>query len=81
MVAALPHYEDEAGLLEKEKNKYNAQCANNPEHIFEYVYTIEIGSEDIKSDVQAFCPYCDGFVDITIKGKVVPDTILRRFED
>jgi len=68
--------------LKKRKIKYNVQCANNPEHIFEYIYTIEEGSEDIKSEVQAFCPYCDDFVDITIKGKVVPDAgLLRKFNN
>ncbi len=62
------------------KVKYNVQCAHNPEHNFEYVYNIEEGSEKTESDVQAYCPYCDDFVDITIKGKVVPDdTVLKKF--
>ena len=60
--------------------KYTVQCANNPDHIFEHVYTIVEGTEDKQSDVQAYCPYCDDFVDITIQGTVKPDSILRRFD-
>jgi len=66
--------------MKGKKIKHSVQCANNSEHIFEYVYTIVEGSEETASEVQAYCPYCDGFVDITIKGDVVTDdTVLRRF--
>ena len=66
--------------MKKKRIKHNVQCAKNPEHIFEYVYTVEDGSEKTESDVQAYCPFCDDFVDITIKGKVVPDdNVLRKF--
>ena len=61
--------------------KKKVQCANNPDHIFEKAYTIELDSENQESNVQAYCPWCDDFVDVTIKGKVVPDdTLFREFE-
>ena len=67
-------------MMKKEKRvKYTVRCANNPDHTFEHVYTIIEGTENTQSDVQAYCPYCDDFVDVTIQGIVPPDSILRRF--
>lgn len=66
-------------MKKKKRVKYTVQCANNPDHIFENVYTIIEGTENTQSEVQAYCPYCDAFVDVTIKGIVPSDSILRRF--
>ncbi len=67
-------------MKKKKCVKYTVQCANDNKHIFEKVYTIKDGTEDVESDVNAYCPKCDEFVDITIKGEVEPDSILRKFE-
>ncbi len=58
----------------------NVQCAFDPNHIFEKAYTIQEGTEDRESKVEAYCPFCDKMVSITIQGKPVPDKeLLRRF--
>ncbi len=66
--------------MKKKKIKRNVQCANNPDHIFEKVFDIIKGSEDTETEIQAYCPYCDDHVDITVQGIVPPDVdILKRF--
>ena len=64
--------------MNKKRIKYKVLCANNPEHIFEKVVDIIEGTENTESEIQAYCPYCDDFVDITIQGELPPDTILRK---
>ena len=64
--------------MHKKKIKFKVQCANNPEHIFEKVIEIVAGTENTETELQAYCPFCDEFVDITIQGEPSPDTILRR---
>ncbi len=60
---------------------YNVECAYNPDHVFEKVFTIEEESEGMESEVQAYCPYCEKHVTTTIKGKAVPDeSLLRGFD-
>jgi len=65
--------------MKKKRIKYKVQCANNPEHIFEKVVDIIKGTENTESEIQAYCPFCDEFVDITIQGQPSPDSILRKF--
>jgi hypothetical protein len=67
--------------MKKEKKvMYQVQCAYNPDHEFEKVFEIEEGSENKETKVEAFCPYCDKKVTVTVKGRVVPDEdILRKF--
>ena len=67
-------------MKKTKKVKYKVVCANDDNHIFEYVFTIYEGTETEESDVEAFCPFCDDFVSITIKGIVPPESILRRFD-
>jgi len=58
---------------------YKVKCANNPKHIFDKVYKIEKGNENQENEMQAYCPFCDDFVTVTIRGKAVPDeSILRK---
>ncbi|MCL6589304.1 MAG: hypothetical protein K6U80_05045 [Firmicutes bacterium] len=62
-------------MMAKEKKVlYMAQCAFDPEHEFEKSFTVEEGSEQKKAaKVEAFCPFCDKRVTVTVKGKAVPD--------
>ncbi len=60
---------------------YNVQCAFNPAHVFEKIFTIEEESEGLKSEMEAYCPYCEKHVSITIAGKSEADaSILKRFD-
>jgi hypothetical protein len=70
------------GMAKEKKVLYTVQCAFDPEHEFEKSFTVEEGSEEKKeTEVEAFCPFCDKRVTVTVKGKVVPDeSILRQFE-
>lgn len=71
-------------MIQKKKVRYNIQCAYDEKHVFEKIFLVEEGSEEIDSDVEAYCPFCDKMVKITIKGKVVPDEytlrILEKFK-
>jgi hypothetical protein len=61
---------------------FNVQCAYNPEHVFEKVFTVEDNTETVESEVQAFCPDCEKKVTVTIKGRVLPDAeLLRTIEE
>jgi hypothetical protein len=41
---------------------------------------IEAGSEHVQSEVEAFCPFCDKMVTVTVQGKLIPDAaLLRKF--
>ncbi len=57
--------------------KYDVQCAFNAEHIFEKVFEIEEGSEDVQSEVETYCPFCDKMVKVTIKGEPIKKTLYR----
>ncbi len=60
---------------------YSIECAYDPSHVFEKVFKIEDGSEDMESEVQAYCPYCQKHVTTTIKGKAPTDeSLLREFD-
>jgi hypothetical protein len=68
------------GVTMKKKVIYAVQCAYDPKHEFEKVFEIEDDVENQETKVEAFCPFCDKRVTITIKGKVIPDgEILRKF--
>lgn len=56
-------------------------CPKNPQHVFTFVFEIEEGTEEVQSKVEAYCPYCDNFVQVTVKGKPPETVILRRFKD
>jgi len=63
------------------KIAYQVVCARNPEHVFEKAYPIETGTEAQSTEVDVFCPFCEDYVTITVKGKVVPDAeLLRKFK-
>jgi hypothetical protein len=59
---------------------YKVQCAFNPEHFFEKAFTVEEGTENAKTRAEAYCPYCDKMVSVTIHGKLVLDKeLIRKF--
>ncbi len=61
---------------------YEVVCPNNPKHVFPFAFEIEAGSEKVPSKVQAYCPRCDNFVQVTVKGKPPEnEEVLRRFRD
>jgi len=63
------------------KVAYQVVCARNPEHVFEKAYSIEAGTEAKQTEVDVFCPFCQDYVTITVKGIVVPDAeLLRKFK-
>lgn len=63
------------------KVAFQVVCARNSEHVFEKAYPIEAGTEAKQTEVDVFCPYCQDYVTITVKGKVVPDAeLLRKFK-
>ena len=67
--------------MKTKKVVYNVECAYNEEHVFEKVFTIEEGSEKIETEIEAYCPFCDKMVTVTVQGKVIPDeSILRKFK-
>ena len=74
-------------MLGKRKKKtervlYNVECAFNKEHIFEKVIEIKQGSENSKTELQAYCPFCDELVNYKIQGEAVPNAaILKKFDN
>ena len=61
---------------------YEVVCPNNREHVFPFAFEIEPGSEKIESPAEAYCPKCEDFVRVTVKGKLSPSKkVLRRFRD
>lgn len=67
--------------MRKKKNKkvfYNVQCAFDEKHVFEKALEVEVGSESVESEVDAFCPFCNKMVSITIKGKAAMNTSVMR---
>ncbi len=57
---------------------FNVQCAYDESHIFEKVLDIEEGTEGTKTEVQTYCPFCDGHVSVDVQGRVAPDAELSR---
>ncbi len=68
-------------MKKTKKKMYNVECAINPEHVFEKVYSVKELTDHKVSEMEVYCPICDAYTNVTIKGKVVPDTsMLRRFD-
>jgi hypothetical protein len=68
-------------MAKSKKVVYEVICPNNPRHIFPFAFEIEPGSENVQSKVEAYCPQCDAFVQVTVKGKLPPNQdILRQFD-
>jgi ribosomal protein L44E len=61
----------------KKKVAYKVQCAPCKK-IFDKTFEIEEGSENIATYVEAYCPFCDKRVTVTVQGKVVADKELLR---
>ncbi len=67
-------------MLGTKKVVFKVQCAYDETHIFEKALEIKKGTEAKETEVQAYCPFCEKHVDVTVQGKVVPDTeLLRKF--
>jgi hypothetical protein len=67
-------------MAKEKKVLYMVQCAFDPGHEFEKTFIVEEGSAPKETKVEAFCPFCDKRVMVTVKGKAAPDeSILRKF--
>lgn len=68
-------------MAKREKVVKEVVCPNNPKHVFPFAFEIEAGSENVQSKVEAYCPRCDAFVQVTVKGKLPRnEEVLRRFK-
>jgi len=68
-------------MAKRKRVVYEVVCPNDPKHVFPFAFEIEAGSENVQSKVQAYCPQCDDFVQVTVKGKLPPnEQILRKFD-
>jgi hypothetical protein len=59
---------------------YQVQCAFNSQHLFEKVFEIEEGTENRQSKIEAYCPFCDKFVTVTVQGEAPDTDTLRKFD-
>jgi len=60
---------------------YEVVCPKSPKHVFPIAFEIEEGSEKVQSKVEAYCPTCDTLVQVTVKGKLIPNQeIMRKFK-
>ena len=60
------------------KKAYTVICSKNKEHRFPVVYEIEENTGDVISRPTERCPFCGALVEVTVKGKIENDTIIRR---
>ena len=68
-------------MAKRKRVVYEVVCPSNSEHVFPVAFEIEPGSENVESEAEAYCPQCDAFVRVTVKGKLPPNAeILRRFK-
>ncbi len=56
---------------------YKVQCASCNK-LFDKVFEIEEGSENSQSEVEAYCPFCDNQVRVSVEGKIVANAELLR---
>ncbi len=71
---------DLKGFTLKKKKRFTVQCPFNENHIFDKVFTLEEGidPEPTHSEVEAFCPWCDKMVTITVTGEAEKNETLFR---
>ncbi|MFQ5544132.1 MAG: hypothetical protein ACE5FY_07260 [Nitrospiria bacterium] len=68
-------------MSRSKKTIYEVTCAFDETHRFDKAFNIEEGSEQIETEVEAFCPYCNKQVTVCVEGRMVPDaTLLRKFK-
>ena len=70
--------------LLKNKVLFYVQCRNNEKHIFEKVFELESSQErpGKENNLEAYCPYCNQMVEVTVKEKVpLNEELSRRFEE
>ncbi|UCH94044.1 MAG: hypothetical protein JSV88_27775 [Candidatus Aminicenantes bacterium] len=70
--------------LLKNKVLFNVQCRNKAKHIFEKVLELEPGQKrpEKENNLEAYCPYCNQMVEVTVKEKVpLNEELIKRFEE
>ena len=55
-------------------------CSLNPAHKFPVVYEVEPHSEFETSFSTEFCPFCGASVQVTIRGKIENEELIRKLE-
>jgi hypothetical protein len=59
---------------------YKVRCSFNSKHFFHKAFTVEEGTEHTETKAEAYCPFCDKWVSVTIQGKLIPDKeLIRKF--
>jgi hypothetical protein len=70
--------------IPKRKVLFNVQCPADPGHIFEKVFELTEGQDrpEKETDIEAFCPYCNKIVPVTVNEKTpLDEEILKRFAE
>lgn len=67
-------------MAKKETRLYTVQCGIC-EKAFDKQITIFQDSEEEKSNLEAYCPWCQKLVSFTINGKLPKDFILMKMKD
>jgi hypothetical protein len=57
---------------------YRVQCPTDKKHVFEKSFEVEEGTEHLESVTEAVCPVCSKMIEMTVKGKVVPNRSIFR---
>jgi hypothetical protein len=68
----------------KKRVLFTVQCRFDPGHSFEKVFELEENRErpGKETEVDAFCPYCNKIVEVTVKEKApLNEEIIKRFEE
>lgn len=66
-------------MTKTNKVPYEVVCHKNKKHVFPVVFDV-IPDANSTSKAEVYCPHCDAFVRVTIKGELPPNQdVLRRF--
>ncbi len=65
-------------MKKTEKVFYEVTCHNDPAHVIEKCFEIELGTENIPTGGEVFCSKCNDFVAFKIHGKVIPRADILR---
>ncbi|MBU0755993.1 MAG: hypothetical protein KJ645_12690 [Planctomycetes bacterium] len=67
-------------MPKSKKVVYEIVCCNNPEHVFSKAFEIKPGTEETLSEAEAYCPQCDDYVRVVIRGELPRNKdVLRKF--
>ena len=71
-------------MFNRKKTKkfiYQVECSEDASHVFEKIFEIEEGTENVTTEVQAFCPHCNDYVNVNVQGRMAPDQeIMKKFK-